>query len=189
MIDRVNKKRVSQGMSLRQFANELDVSPSIISLVLNGHRQPSIALNRKLIIELPDSDRTTGDDLLSAGGMVLGGVVGVTLFWLYERAIHILQAWIFSENSEVHGWYRFAISIFISLGVLWIALQPIGGSYKPYFSVLLGIGTAGLFTVCANAVFYWLAQRFSHRSDSLVATVAVITFFGFVYGTYRSMTQ
>jgi transcriptional regulator with XRE-family HTH domain len=36
MIDRVEDRRIRIGLSLRALAKELEVSPSLLSLVLNG---------------------------------------------------------------------------------------------------------------------------------------------------------
>lgn len=114
--------------------------------------------------------------------MVLGAFGGVIAYWLYDRGVMLAQSKVFTDgDAESLGWWRTVTSMSISLGILWISIQPLSGDYEPYFAVFLGFGTAGIFSVAANGMFFWLAKRFNHRSDGIVATAAVLTFIGFMY--------
>jgi len=46
MLEQIDSRRISLGLSVRQLALELSVAPSLISMVLNGHRSPSKRLTR-----------------------------------------------------------------------------------------------------------------------------------------------
>ena len=48
MLDKVQSRLSIHGISTRQLARELEVSPSLLSMVLNGHRKPSKPIRHKL---------------------------------------------------------------------------------------------------------------------------------------------
>ena len=48
MLEQIDSRRISLGLSVRQLALQLGVAPSLLSMVLNGRRRPSKRLSRIL---------------------------------------------------------------------------------------------------------------------------------------------
>ncbi len=48
MLTKIRSRQENLGLSLRGLAKQLEVSPTLLSLVLSGKRKPSKALSRKL---------------------------------------------------------------------------------------------------------------------------------------------
>lgn len=48
MLQQIDSRRISLGLSVRQLAMQLSVPPSLLSMVLNGHRNPSKQFTRTL---------------------------------------------------------------------------------------------------------------------------------------------
>ena len=48
MLTKIRARQQNLGLSLRNLAKQLEVSPTLLSLVLNGKREPSKAMSRKL---------------------------------------------------------------------------------------------------------------------------------------------
>ena len=48
MLEKVDYRRISLGLSVRQLAKQLEVSPSLLSMALNGKRVPSKEFTRSL---------------------------------------------------------------------------------------------------------------------------------------------
>jgi len=48
MLQQIDSRRISLGLSVRQLAAQLSVPPSLLSMVLNGHRNPSKQFTRTL---------------------------------------------------------------------------------------------------------------------------------------------
>ena len=48
MLSKIKARQEYIGLSLRSLSKELEVSPTLLSLVLNGKREPSKAMRKKL---------------------------------------------------------------------------------------------------------------------------------------------
>ena len=48
MLTKIRSRQENLGLSLRSFAKQLEVSPTLLSLVLNGKREPSKGMSRRL---------------------------------------------------------------------------------------------------------------------------------------------
>ena len=48
MLTKIRSRQENLGLSLRGLAKQLEVSPTLLSLVLSGKRKPSKALSQKL---------------------------------------------------------------------------------------------------------------------------------------------
>ena len=46
MLQQVDLRRISLGLSVRQLAKQLDIAPSLLSMVLNGKKEASKNLTR-----------------------------------------------------------------------------------------------------------------------------------------------
>ena len=61
MLTKIRTRQEYLGLSLRNLASQLEVSPTLLSLVLNGKRKPSKGINAKFSSWLRRPVATAGD--------------------------------------------------------------------------------------------------------------------------------
>jgi transcriptional regulator with XRE-family HTH domain len=115
MLTKIRTRQEYLGLLLRELSKQLEVSPTLLSLVLNGKRKPSKTMMRKLISWLR---RPVATDLeYCPSGLIdkfiedRSSHLASSTLDFYRGKLHPFAVWCEKQRQDFSSWLRVVLNI------------------------------------------------------------------------------